>query len=37
VIRSLRRHAAGDPGAVLENAATLAFTLVEGALVLDGD
>ena len=35
-IRALRRHAAGDPGAVLENAATVAFALVEGAIVLDG-
>jgi 2,3-bisphosphoglycerate-dependent phosphoglycerate mutase len=35
-IRALRRHAAGDSGAVLENAATLAFALVEGAIVLDG-
>ena len=35
-IRALRRHAAGDPGTVLENAATVAFALVEGAIVLDG-
>jgi broad specificity phosphatase PhoE len=35
-IRALRRHAAGDPGAVLENAATVAFALVEGAIVLGG-
>ena len=35
-IRALLRHAAGDPGTVLENAATVAFALVEGAIVLDG-
>jgi broad specificity phosphatase PhoE len=35
-IRALRRHAAGDSGTVLENAATVAFALVEGAIVLDG-
>ena len=34
-IRALRRHAAGDPGTVLENAGTVAFALVEGAIVLD--
>jgi len=36
VVRTLRRHAAGDPGAVLENAGTVALALVEGVLVLDG-
>ena len=35
-IRALRRHAGGDPGAVLENAATVGFALVEGVIVLDG-
>lgn len=33
-IRSLRRHAAGDPGESLENGATFALALVEGALVV---
>jgi broad specificity phosphatase PhoE len=35
VIRTLLRHAAGDPGAVLENTATVALTLVAGSIVLD--
>lgn len=34
VIRALRRHAAGDPGAVIVNGGTVAFELLEGALVL---
>lgn len=34
VIRALRRHAAGDPGESLENGATFALALVEGALVV---
>ena len=33
-IRALRRHAAGDPGESLENGATFALALVEGALVV---
>jgi broad specificity phosphatase PhoE len=33
-IRALRRHVAGDPGAVLENGATVAFSLVEAGIVL---
>ena len=33
-IRAVRRHAAGEPGAVLENGAVVAFGLVEGALVV---
>jgi broad specificity phosphatase PhoE len=36
VIRTLLRHAAGDPGAVLENTATVTLTLIEGSIVLDG-
>jgi broad specificity phosphatase PhoE len=35
-IRALRRHAAGDPGESLENGATFALALVEGALVVHG-
>lgn len=35
-IRALRRHAAGDPGTAVVNAGTVAFALVEGAIVLDG-
>jgi broad specificity phosphatase PhoE len=34
VIRALRRHAAGEPGESLENGATFALALVEGALVV---
>jgi broad specificity phosphatase PhoE len=34
VIRALRRHAAGDPGESLDNGATFALALVEGALVV---
>jgi probable phosphoglycerate mutase len=34
VIRALRRHAGGDPGEVVENGATFALALVEGALVV---
>jgi broad specificity phosphatase PhoE len=33
-IRAIRRHAAGDPGESLENAATFALALVEGELVV---
>lgn len=33
-IRALRRHAAGDPGDALENAATVALALVDGALTV---
>lgn len=33
-IRALRRHAAGDPGESLDNGATFALALVEGALVV---
>jgi broad specificity phosphatase PhoE len=33
-IRSLRRHAAGDPGESIENAGTVALALVEGELVV---
>lgn len=36
VIRTLLRHAAGDPGAVLENTATVALALIAGAIVVDG-
>ena len=36
-IRAVRRHAAGDPGAVLENGAVVAIGLVEGALILHED
>jgi 2,3-bisphosphoglycerate-dependent phosphoglycerate mutase len=35
-IRALRRHAAGDPGDVLDNCATVAAALVDGVLRLDG-
>ena len=35
-IRALRRHAAGEPGESLENGATFALALVEGALVVHG-
>jgi broad specificity phosphatase PhoE len=34
VIQALRRHAAGEPGESLENGATFALALVEGALVV---
>ena len=37
VIRTLLRHAAGDPGAVLENTATVALALIAGSIVVDGD
>lgn len=33
-IRAIRRHAAGDPGEVLENCATVAVDLVDGVLVV---
>ena len=33
-IRALRRHVVGDPGAALENGATVAFSLVEDVIVL---
>lgn len=36
VIRTLLRHAAGDAGAVLENTATVALTLIAGSIVVDG-
>lgn len=35
VIRALRRHAAGDPGGAVVNGATVAMTLLEGALVVE--
>jgi probable phosphoglycerate mutase len=35
-IRAIRRHAAGDPGEVLENCATVAAELVDGVLVMSG-
>jgi len=34
-IRALRRHAAGDPGEVLENCGTVAAALVDGVLRID--
>jgi broad specificity phosphatase PhoE len=34
-IRALRRHAAGDPGEVLENCATVGVALVDGVLRID--
>ena len=36
VIRALRRHAAGDPGDAVANCATVAFSLAEGVLVVQG-
>ena len=36
-IRAVRRHAAGDPGGVLENGAVVALGLVEGAIVVHDD
>ena len=33
-IRAIRRHAAGDPGDVLENCATVAAELIDGVLVV---
>ena len=36
VVRTLLRHATGDPGAVLENTATVALALIAGSIVLDG-
>jgi probable phosphoglycerate mutase len=34
VIRALRRHASGDPGEGIQNCATVAFSLLDGALVI---
>jgi probable phosphoglycerate mutase len=36
-IRALRRHAAGDPGEVIENCATVSAELVDGMLTISGD
>ena len=36
-IRALRRHAAGDPGTAVVNGGTVAFTLAEGAIVVQDD
>ena len=34
-IRAVRRHVAGDPGAFVENGATVGLTLLEDVMVLD--
>jgi probable phosphoglycerate mutase len=34
VIRALRRHASGDPGEGIENCATVAFSFLDGTLVI---